>query len=113
MLAGVAYAALAAMLPPLTWAAMMATLPPLAVATVLAVRRPNRPPAPALGLRRVLPWMTVLAAGTVWELVALVGSPRSDFPTISSIVSPMAGTHWWFRFAGYLAWFAAGWWLVR
>jgi hypothetical protein len=109
----VGYAAVAALFTPLTWPAMVATLPPLVVAGWAALRPPGRPAGPALGLRRVAPWMTVVAAGTVWEFVALVRSPRTDHPTISSIISPLAGTQWWFRFAGYLLWFAAGVWLVR
>jgi hypothetical protein len=109
----VGYAAVAALFTPLTWPAMLATVPPLFVAGWAALRLPVRPVAPALGLRRVTPWVIVVVAGTVWELVTLAGSPRVDYPTISSIVSPLAGTQWWFRFAGYLIWFAAGVWMVR
>jgi hypothetical protein len=113
LVVGAAYAALAALLPPLGWTAMLATLPPLVVALVVSLRRPVRPAVPGPGRRRVLPWVAVVAAGIAWELLALFRSPRDDFPTISSIVSPLAGTQWWFRFVGYLLWFAAGWWLVR
>ena len=109
----VGYAAVASLLTPLTWPAMLATLPPLVVAAWVAVRRPDRPPIAAPTWRRVAPWAAVIAAGTAWELIALLRSPRADYPTISSIVSPLAGTHWWFRFVGYLVWFAAGAWLVR
>ena len=108
----VGYAAVAALFTPLTWPAMLATLPPLFVAGWVALRLPVRPIGPGLRRRRVVPWLAVVAAGTIWELVALVRSPRADYPTISSIVSPLAGTQWWFRFAGYLLWFAAGAWLV-
>lgn len=109
----VVYAAVAALLTPLTWPAMLATLPPLVVAGWLALRPAARPAGPTIGLRRVAPWAVVVVAGTGWELVALLRSPRADYPTISSIVSPLAGTHWWFRFVGYLCWFATGVWLVR
>jgi len=109
----VAYAATAAVFTPLTWPAMLATLPPLAVAGWIALRRPSRPPADAPSWRRIAPWVVVIVAGTVWELAALFRSPRADFPTISSIISPLAGTQWWFRFVGYLVWFAVGAWLVR
>ena len=109
----VGYAAVAALFTPLTWPAMLATLPPLFVAGWVALRPPVRPIGPGLRRRRVVPWLAVVVAGTIWELVALVRSPRADYPTISSIVSPLAGTQWWFRFAGYLLWFAAGVWLVR
>lgn len=111
--AAVGYAAIAAFLTPLTWPAMLATLPPLAVCWWAALRRPDSPPRRPIGWRRVLPWLLVVGAGTAWEVVALVRSPRLDYPTISSIVSPLAGTQWWFRFAGYLLWFGAGLWLVR
>ena len=118
MVGAVAYAAVAALFTPLTWPAMLATVPPLVVAGWLALRPPARParpgPAgPAIGRRRVAPWAVVIVAGATWEIVALVRSPRADYPTISSIVSPFAGTQWWFRFVGYLLWFAAGVWLVR
>jgi hypothetical protein len=113
LVVGVGYAAVAALFTPLTWPAMLATVPPLVAAAWVAVRRPDRPPAPLPGLRRMVPWAVVIGVGTVWELVALFGSPRGDFPTISSIVSPLAGTQWWFRFVGYLVWFAVGVCLVR
>lgn len=111
--AAVGYAALAAFLAPLTWPAMLATLPPLAVGGWAALRHPRPAARRPIGRRRVLPWLLVVVAGTAWEVVALVRSPRADYPTISSIISPLAGTQWWFRFAGYLLWFAAGVWLVR
>ncbi|WP_395728929.1 hypothetical protein [Nakamurella sp.] len=104
----VGYAAVAALFTPLTWPAMLATLPPLVVAGWAALRPPSRPAGPALGRRRVAPWLVVIVAGTGWELLALFRTPREDFPTLSSIISPLAGTQWWFRFAGYLLWFAAG-----
>jgi len=110
---GIGYAAVAALLTPLTWPAMLATVPPLALACWVAVRRPNCPPAPAPTWRRVLPWAVVLAAGVVLELATLFRTPREDYPTLSSIVSPLAGSQWWFRFVGYLIWFAVGAALVR
>ena len=110
---GIGYAAVAALFTPLTWPAMVATLPPLVVAGWVALRRPDRQRIAALDRRRIVPWAAVVAAGAAWELIALFRSPRADFPTISSVVSPLAGTQWWFRFVGYLVWFAAGAWLVR
>lgn len=111
--AAVGYAAVAASLTPLTWPAMLATLPPLVVALGAALRLPAAPADRRLGRRRVLPWLLLVGAGTAWEVLALVQSPREDYPTISSIVTPLAATQWWFRFAGYLVWFATGLWLVR
>lgn len=109
----IGYAAVAAIFTPLTWPAMLATLPPLVVAGWAAVRVPDRPAVASVGRGRVAPWVAVVVAGTIWELVALVRSPRADYPTISSIVSPVAGTQWWFRFVGYLLWFAVGAWLLH
>lgn len=111
--AGIGYAAVAATLTPLTWPALVATLLPLGLAGWSALRRPARPPVAAPSWRRIAPWVAVVAAGTVWELIALLRSPRVDYPTISSIVSPLAGSQWWFRFVGYLLWLAAGAALVR
>jgi hypothetical protein len=111
--AAAGYAAVAASFTPLTWPAMLATLPPLVVAGWVAVRPADRPAGRPLGRRRIAAWVLVIVAGTVWELLALVRAPRTDYPTVSSIVSPLAGSQWWFRFVGYLCWFAAGWWLVR
>lgn len=110
---GIGYAAVAALLTPLTWPAMLATVPPLALACWVGVRRPNDPPAPAPTWRRVLPWAVVLAAGVTLELATLFRTPREDYPTLSSIVSPLAGSQWWFRFVGYLIWFAVSAALVR
>lgn len=92
---------------------MAATVPPLVIAGWVSLRAPTRPTPARIGWRRVLPWVVVIAVGAAWELLALVRSPRADFPTLSSIVSPLAGPHWWFRFAGYLVWFAVGVRLVR
>lgn len=108
----VGYAAVAASFTPLTWPAMLATLPPLLVVGVVMLRRPVAPARP-LGGRRMVPWLALVGVGTAWEIVALARSPRSDYPTISSIVSPLAGSSWWFRFVGYLLWFGAAVWLVR
>jgi hypothetical protein len=110
---GVGYAAVAALFTPLTWPAMLATLPPLVVACWAALSRPDRPPTAWPAWRRAVPWVAVIAAGATWELIALFRFPRADYPTISSIISPLAGTSWWFRFIGYLVWFAVGGWLVR
>ena len=109
----VGYAAVAALFLPFTWPALLATVLPLVVAGGYALRRPARPLAPAPSWRRIAPWAVVLAAGIGWELMALFRSPRADYPTISSIVSPLAAGQWWFRFLGYLLWLAAGTALVR
>ena len=49
-----------------------------------------------------------------WELFAVLQSPRHDYPTLSSLLSPLAGdSDGWYRFGGYLLWFVLGSWLVR
>jgi hypothetical protein len=116
VLLGVAYAGLASSFAPLTWPAMIATLPPLGVAAWIAWHRPEqRDERPPLRLVRLWPWLVVVVLGTAWELAALVGTPRAEYPTLSSLISPIFGdpANWGYRFVVYLAWFAAGAWLVR
>jgi hypothetical protein len=114
-LLAIGYALVASRFTPLTWPAMLATLPPAALLCWATMRRPI-PAAPAVRLTpaRVMPWIVVVATGLAWELVALQQAPRRDYPTLSSIISPLAGdVAGWYRFAGYLVWFAAGAWLAR
>lgn len=111
----VGYALVASRLAPLSWPAMLATVPPAAALCWVALRRPVVvAPVSRIGLRRVLPWLVVAATGLAWELFAVLQSPRHDYPTLSSLLSPLAGdSDGWYRFAGYLLWFALGSWLVR
>ena len=112
----VVYATVASRFAPLTWPSMLATLPPAAVVFWVGMRgRPTREgPAMVLRRSRLMPWVVVGVAGIALEIAAVLQSPRSDFPTLSSIVSPLAGdSAGWYRFAGYLAWFALGAWLAR
>jgi len=112
----VAYAAVAARFAPLSWPSMLATVPPAAVVFWVGVRnRTVREPSTAvLGPARLLPWVMVAGLTIALEITALARSPRADFPTLSSLISPLAGdTTGWYRFGGYLAWFALGAWLAR
>jgi len=114
--AAVAYATLASRFIPLTWPSMLATVPPAAVVGWVGLHRHTVRVGPAEGIRpsRLVPWVVVAALAIAWETVALALSPREDFPTLSSVVSPLAGdTAGWYRFGGYLVWFALGAWLVR
>ncbi|MEU6561015.1 hypothetical protein [Nocardia nova] len=62
-------------------------------------------------------WGALLAVVLIWELFAWLSQPAllvpdPAHPTLSTLLSP------WLdggpgRFAGWLAWLAAGWWLVR
>ncbi|MGS0684544.1 hypothetical protein ACVBEQ_05205 [Nakamurella sp. GG22] len=112
----VAYAAFASRFTPLTWPAMLATVPPAAGVFWIGVRTGTVRDAPAVVFdwSRLVPWVVVAALGIALEIVALVQSPREDFPTLSSLISPFAGdSTGWYRFGGYLAWFALGTWLAR
>jgi hypothetical protein len=95
---------------------MLATLPPTVVVFWVGVwGKPTGKGAVVLLTRsRLLPWVMVAALGITLEIVALVQSPREDFPTFSAIVSPLAGdSTGWYRFGGYLVWFALGAWMAR
>ena len=64
-------------------------------------------PAEVVSPSRLVPWVVVAALAIAWETAALAQSPREDFPTLSSVISTLAGdTAGWHRFGGYLAWFA-------
>ena len=116
VIAAVAYAALASRFIPLTWPSMLATVPPAAVVGWVGLRRRTARVGPAEAMRpsRLVPWVVVAALAIAWEIAALAQSPRGAFPTLSSVISPLVGdTAGWYRFGGYLAWFALGAWLVR
>jgi len=92
---------------------MLATVPP-AVLMFWLGGRPGGSPELVLRWSRFAPWVLVAALGITLEIVALVQAPREDFPTFSSVVSPFAGdSTGWYRFGGYLAWFALGAWLAK
>ena len=80
----------------------------LAVAGVTA-RRTVGPVSPRPG---AWAWALWCAAVAGWELFWLFGSPRTDHPTISSLVNALIATHP-ARAAAVLLWLAAGWWVVR
>jgi hypothetical protein len=112
----VAYAALASRFIPLTWPAMLATVPPAAVLCYVGLRGRAVRAAPAVVISpsELVPWVVVAALAIAAEIAALVQPSRADFPTLSSFISPLVGdTAGWYRFGGYLAWFALGAWLVR
>lgn len=83
-----------------------------AVAAVLA-GRPRRAGRPVrLRIAGAAPWLLVFAAVTVLELGALAYGDRPSFPTLSWLLGPYF-VEPAVRFAGYVAWICAGWWLVR
>ncbi|TCK22378.1 hypothetical protein [Pseudonocardia endophytica] len=58
------------------------------------------------------PWFVVFAAITALELGALAYGDRPSFPTLSWLLGPYF-VEPVVRFAGYVVWIVAGWWLVR
>ena len=99
----------------LTWQSMLATVPPV-VGMFWASRRrrvDRKGPSTVFTAAQVAPWVVVPALAVGLEIGACPVS-RANFPTLSSSVSPFAGdATGWYRFAGYLAWFALRAWLAR
>jgi uncharacterized membrane protein len=81
-------------------------------------RRPapeEPPPAGDAAVRRVsrpalLAWATLAAAVASFELGNFVASPRSQHPTISSLLAVAEGHEVW-RALLFGAWLGVGWWL--
>ncbi|HEV7535188.1 MAG TPA: hypothetical protein VGP90_06110 [Acidimicrobiia bacterium] len=69
-----------------------------------------RPRPPATGW--VLPWGAALAVLAVWELLAFLGHPRSQHPTLSSMTDPLLAHHL-VRAVAFGAWAWFGWVLAR
>jgi len=63
--------------------------------------------APALR-RSVIAWSVTVTALVGWELLALFSHPRSDHPTISSLLETAMENHA-LRFGVYLLWLWLGW----
>jgi hypothetical protein len=63
--------------------------------------------APALRWS-VIAWSATMTALTAWELLALFSHPRSDHPTISSLLETAMENHVP-RFGVYLLWLWLGW----
>ena len=107
-----AFAWVAGGLRPFTWpAAVSTTLGGLAIFIVAWRYRPT--PVPVRHDRgQLVAWTVWLAAVTGWELWALSMTPRSQHPTISSLINSAIETHPG-RSVAVLAWLALGWWLAR
>ena len=104
-------------LEPFSDAAFRALLVPVGVlivgATVYRARHGSGEPEAATraapGFRAaVVVWSGLVAVLVVWELIALRGTPRSDHPTISSLVEGLAHHHV-ARLAMFALWVALGW----
>lgn len=119
-MAGVVYAAGAALTRPLTVAATAAVVVPAVVVLVRACSaRPLAEPGtrPAGRVRTALAWGVVLALFGAWDLAAWVQQPAynvasNDHPTISLLLDPLLEP-WPARFAAWCGWLYVGWRLVR
>jgi hypothetical protein len=92
-------------LPPFSWGASLAVLAAGAAAAVAGgrQRRPARRPA---DVRRVAPWLALLAAAATLELWSYLQQPRADHPTISSMTNALLDSHP-ARAAAFAGWLAA------
>ncbi|MGQ4597602.1 hypothetical protein [Nocardia sp. R6R-6] len=103
---------------PFSWSATALVLVSVVVALVLAWRRrPARTPFTTRLRRGVALWATLLAVAAIWEGYAFVRQPdwtqpSSEHPTLSTLLDP-ALEQGPLRFAGWLIWLGAGWWLCR
>jgi hypothetical protein len=86
-------------------------IPIAAVAMTMAVwHRGRYPKHPAEQPRRwLLAWGALLVVLIVWELYELMGTPRYDYPTLSSIVDGMFRRSRLFHAAMFAGWLGLGW----
>ena len=109
------YATVATRFAPFTWPMRVATALAVVAIVFLAIRRgwyhraapddlaPNR-----RGLRLGL---VLLAVVGLFQLELYLSSPRSSYPTLSSLASTSFSL-WPVRATAYFGWLAAGWYLV-
>jgi hypothetical protein len=121
VVAGVLYAAVAALTQPLTVLATVAWAVPALAALILAG---SRTPAGHHGggadlriRRTAAAWSAILALAAVLELAAWLQQPAynvgsRDHPTISLLLDPILEP-WPVRFAAWAAWLWVGWRVVR
>ncbi|MEV4126761.1 hypothetical protein [Nocardia sp. NPDC049707] len=102
---------------PFSWPATVLVVVPGVVVSLLAFRvRPERIPRTARLRRGVAVWSTLFVLASAWEVYAFVRQPdwtraSHQHPTLSTLLDP-ALEQWPLRFAGWLVWLGAGWWLV-
>jgi len=91
-----------------TWPALVVTLAAAVFVLVVAVCAPRPSGAGRTHpQRRDLPWGVVAVAAVAWQLVAYSQSPRTDHPTISSMLDA-ADAHAPLRALVFLGWLALG-----
>ena len=94
-------------LPPFSWGASLAVLAAGAAAAVAGGRqRPRRPAGRPVDVRRVAPWLVLLAAAATLQLWSYLQHPRADHPTISSLTNALLDSHP-ARAAAFAGWLAA------
>ena len=113
VLVAAAYCWVAAGFRPFTWPMRIAVLVPLLVATAWTWRGRRIPRSvaqerAAADRRCVAVWVVLIASATMWELAALLSSPRDDHPTLSSIADDVMSTHPG-RAATFALWLVVGW----
>lgn len=81
------------------------------IATLRSARRDHDAAVPE-SRRGVVVWRGLLAAFLIWELISYRSSPRSDYPTFSSITDTIMSTHPG-RFAMFAVWLAIGYGIFR
>ncbi|MEV6335889.1 hypothetical protein AB0M12_14380 [Nocardia vinacea] len=117
LVVGVVLAAGGAATRPFSWQATVLVVVPVVAVSVLALRtRPEQIPRTTRLRRGVVVWSTLLVGASVWEVYAFVRQPdwtrpNDLHPTLSTLLDP-AVEQLPLRFAGWLVWLGAGWWLV-
>ncbi|MFQ6398975.1 hypothetical protein ACLMAJ_36755 [Nocardia sp. KC 131] len=102
---------------PFSWSATVLVVVPVVVVSVRAFHaRPEQIPRTARLRRGVAVWSMLLVTASVWEVYAFARQsdwtrPSDVHPTLSTLLDP-ALEQWPLRFAGWLVWLGAGWWLV-
>jgi hypothetical protein len=98
--AGIVYSWVAAGFRPFTAPEEVMVAIPIVLVAAAAVRRPSPPSdtaasesAPNVRRRGAAIWVLLIAAITVWELIALFSSPREDHPTLSSVADRIMSVH--------------------
>jgi hypothetical protein len=95
----VVYSWVAAGLRPFTSPEEVMVAIPIVLVAVAAVRRPSPSAIPASDVaphvrrRGAAVWVALIAAITLWELIALFSSPREDHPTLSSVADRIMSVH--------------------
>ncbi len=123
VLAALADSALAGASPPFTWQADLATaLGIVAVLTgglalLVSLRRRHDPAVragavPKLSRAAAASWIGIGVVAVSFELLNVFLSPRAQHPTLSSMVAAVT-SHDVLRGLAFIAWLAAGWWIIR